>query len=298
MQTPSVSIVTPSYSNDLQRCELLCETIDRFVTGYEHHFIVVGDEDLDIFRHLSGPARTVVPSSQLLPRLLPLPKWRGRRYWWSPRIRLPVYGWHLQQLRKFAMAAAQQSDRVLFMDSDGVFCRPTDLGQLAGQPKSPLFHSPGDINPSRPHHVRWWRNAHRILGLEIPALPGDDFIGPMIVWERETVKGLLARIESVCGCPWWVGLARQRHFSEYLIYGIAVASDPVLAARHERTCVSHCLTYWGGPQLDKAGLISFMEGLQPSQHAITIQSHTATPLRIIREVALAEPAAQAASGAL
>ncbi|POF34314.1 DUF6492 family protein [Roseibium marinum] len=286
MQTPSVSIVTPSYHNDLRRCELLCETIDRLVTGFDHHFIVVGDEDLEIFRHLSGPKRSIVPSSDLLPRFWPLPKWRGRRYWWSPRIRLPVYGWHLQQLRKFAMTADQESDRVLFIDSDGVFCRPTDLRKLAGRPKSPLFYSGGDINPSRPNHVRWWKNAHKILGIDVPALPGDDFIGPMIVWERQTVKALLARIESVCGCPWWAGLARQRHFSEYLIYGIAVASDPALAERHELISISHCLTYWGGPQLDKAGLTSFMDGLQSHHHAITIQSHTETPLQTIREVVL------------
>lgn len=286
MQSPAVSLITPSYNADFGRCELLCETIDRHVTGFETHYIVVGDEDLGLFQRLGRANRKIVASSSLLPPLHPLPKWRGRRYWWSPQIRLPVYGWHLQQLRKFAMTAAQHSDRVIFADSDCVFCKPTDLKALVCGGKVPHFHTPGDIDASRPRHVTWWRNAHAILGLEVPDLPGDDFIGPLIVWDRETVRTVLARIEAVGGLPWWVGLARQRHFSEYLTYGIAVANDPDLSARHELTTQNFCLTYWAGPQLDKAGLAAFMKEMQPFQHAITIQSHTATPLDIIREVAL------------
>jgi hypothetical protein len=286
MQPTSVSLITPSYHADLERCELLCETVDRYVTGYDTHYIVVGDEDQALFEPLAGPGRRIVASSSLLPPLMPLPKWRGRRYWWSPQIRLPVYGWHLQQLRKYAMAAAQDSDRVIFADSDCVFCKPTDMRELAGQPKAPHFHAPDDINAARPNHVRWWRNAHAILGIEPPSLPGDDFIGPLIVWDRATVRSVLERIETVTGKPWWVGFARQRQFSEYLTYGIAVANDPELAKRHQRTTVNPCLTYWAGPQLDRAGLIAFMKDMQPFHHAITIQSHTATPLDVFRDVAL------------
>ncbi|WP_428687146.1 DUF6492 family protein [Roseibium sp.] len=298
MQTPSVSFITPSYSLDLHRCELLCESMDRFVTGYDMHFIVVGDEDIELFSHLKSANRKVVASSELLPRLWPVGKWRGRRYWWSPQIGLPVYGWHLQQLRKFAMTAAQDSDRVMFADSDCVFCRPTDMKVLAGGENTPHFHTKGDINSSRPNHVKWWRNAHRILGLDVPDLPGDDYIGPMIVWDRKTVISVLSRIETACGRSWWAGLARQRDFSEYLTYGTAVAADADLAGRHELTEINNCLTYWGGPQLDRKGLISFMKEMQPHHYAITIQSHTATPLETIREVAFADTAAQGLSEAL
>ncbi|MHA7774545.1 DUF6492 family protein [Roseibium sp. M-1] len=288
MPSPSVSLITPSYHADLQRCELLCETVDRHVTGFDTHYIVVGDEDVPLFEKLAGPGRQVIASSSLLPRMLPLPKWRGRRYWWSPQIRLPIYGWHLQQLRKFAMTAAQDSDRVIFADSDCVFCRPTDMQALVCGEKVPHFQVPGDINATRPRHVTWWKNAHRVLGLDAPDLPGNDYIGPLIVWDRDTVRKILSRIERVSGLPWWVGLARQRHFSEYLTYGIAVANDPELAARHELTNRNYCLTYWAGPKLDKAGLIDFMKDLQPYQHAITIQSHTATPLDVIRDVAFGD----------
>ncbi|MES0883038.1 DUF6492 family protein [Roseibium sp. SCP14] len=288
MPPPTVSIVTPSYCADLHRCELLCESIDLFVTGYENHLIVVGDEDLELFRHLNSPKRMVVPSSQYLPSLLPFAKWRGRRYWWSPRIRIPVYGWHLQQLRKIAVAAAQDSDRVVFTDSDCVFCKPSDLRELVGQPRTRLFLTPGDVNMSRPDHIRWWRNAYRCLGYEAPDLPGDDFIGPLVVWDKETVSAVTNKIEQVSGQPWWLCLARQRQFSEYMTYGIAVINDPELMARHDVVTSNLCLTYWEGDHLDRAGLASILNELQPHHCAVTIQSHTETSVDLIRETILAE----------
>lgn len=284
--TASISLVTPSYSGDFDCCKLLCESIDRHVTGHDMHYIVVGDEDAALFAPLNGPRRRVVLSSSLLPKFWALPKWRGRRYWWSPAIHLPVYGWHLQQLRKIAMTLAQSSERVMCVDSDNVFCRPLDLSEIAATPRLAHYVEPGAINQSRPNHVRWWQNAHRVLGMPDPVLPGDDFIGPMTLWERETVKVMTRQIETVSGLPWWQALARQRHFSEYLVYGAAVASDPTLAARHERVSQSRCLTYWVGPPLDRAGLRALIASLLPHQCAITIQSHTQTPIEIIREVAI------------
>ena len=39
--TPTAAIVTASYAPDFERCRLLCETIDRHVTGVSHHYILV-----------------------------------------------------------------------------------------------------------------------------------------------------------------------------------------------------------------------------------------------------------------
>ncbi|MEM9633942.1 MAG: DUF6492 family protein [Pseudomonadota bacterium] len=286
MHLPSISIMTPSYFADLRRCELLCESIDLFVSGYDYHYIVVGDEDLELFQHLDDSKRKVVASSALLPKLLPVMKWRGRQYWWSPQVRIPIYGWHLQQLRKFALTRAQDSDRVIFTDSDCVFCSPIDLRDYAAQVTSPLFMTPGHVNDLRPDHVRWWRNAHKCLGYTEHELPGDDFIGPLVVWEKETVTSLMKRIEKVCGCAWWLALARQRQFSEYTIYGIAVVNEPELSIRHEFVTDNHCLTYWDGKHLDREGLSSFLMDLKPHHFAVTIQSHTGTPIDLIREIVL------------
>ncbi|MBD9375015.1 hypothetical protein IB238_20530 [Rhizobium sp. ARZ01] len=288
----TISVVTPSYSRDFESCQLLCESIDRYVSGYEMHYLVVGDEDVNRFASLEGPRRRVVASSELLPKLWPLPKWRGRRYWWAPGLGLPIYGWHLQQIRKIAMTLSQPSERIMCVDSDNCFCRPLDLSDIATAPKVTHFARPKEIDSESPGHAVWLANAHRLLGLPAPSLPGDDFIGQMIVWERETVRAMTDRIEKVTATAWWRALARLRHFSEYLIYGAAVASDSSLAGRHERTSQSHCLAYWSGPALDEAGLSRLFAELEPHQRAIAIQSHTRTPVELIRKRVLVEMAAK------
>ncbi|HWV21479.1 MAG TPA: DUF6492 family protein [Devosia sp.] len=282
----SISLITPSYSGDFASCQLLCASIDRFVTGHDMHYLVVGDEDAALFAPLAGPRRRIVPHSALLPKFWPLLRWRRRLYWWAPGLGLPVYGWHLQQLRKIAMTLAQKSERIMCIDSDNCFCRPLDLGTIARRETVPLFVAPGDIGPERPSHVLWLENAHRLLGLLSPQLPGDDFIGQMIVWERQSVAAMTGKIEEVQRRPWWSAIARLRQFSEYLIYGTAVAHDPALAGRHERVTQSRCLTYWSGAALDEKGLNAFIATMGPEQSAIAIQSHTKTPIALIRRVAL------------
>ncbi|MBN9333988.1 DUF6492 family protein [Devosia sp.] len=284
----SISLITPSYSGDFASCQLLCASIDRFVTGHDMHYIVVGDEDAALFASLAGPRRRIVPHSALLPRFWSVGRWRRRRYWWTPGLGLPVYGWHLQQLRKLAMTMAQASERVMCIDSDNCFCRPFDVSTIAEGTKVPLFVAPGDVGPERPRHVLWLENAHALLGLAAPKLPADDFIGQMIVWERQTVAEITAKIESRARRPWWSTVVKLRQFSEYLIYGAAVTNDPTLAARHERETQSRCLTYWSGAALDAEGLARFISQLEPGQSAIAIQSHTGTPIDLIRRVALDE----------
>lgn len=282
----SISLITPSYSGDFAACQLLCASMDRFVTGYDTQYIVVGDEDMALFSPLAGPKRRVVSNSELLPKFWSIGRWRGRRYFWAPGLSLPVYGWHLQQLRKIAMTLAQKSDLIMCVDSDNCFCRPFDLSEVTRSNKVPHFVTPDGIKGDRPNHVKWLNNAYALLGLSAPALPGDDFIGPMIVWERETVRQMVEKIEKLSGKPWWSAIASQRQFSEYLIYGAAVTGDVAIEERHERTTDSWCLTYWEGPALDEKGLAEFIAQLAPHQNSITIQSHTSTPVDVIRRVVL------------
>ena len=51
--TATTAIVTASYAPDFERCRLLCETIDRFVTGASHHYILVEQRDVALFRQLA-----------------------------------------------------------------------------------------------------------------------------------------------------------------------------------------------------------------------------------------------------
>lgn len=287
-----VSLITPSYARDFELCKLLCETVDAYVSGFDVHYIVVPDDEVAVFAKLERPHRHVVAESEILPRALHrLPvTYRGRRYYWMAGA-LPVYGWHTQQLRKFAMATAQDSPRVMFLDSDNVFVRPFDVAAHAGNATAPLYRDPAAIGANDQGHSSWLRSAHRLLGLEEPAFPAHDYIGQMIVWDVETLRHVLARVERTMGINWAVAMLRQRQFSEYMVYGVAVAADAALAARHHIIESSPCLTYWQGPALDASALSRFTTGLAPSQSAIAIQSFTRTPLDLLREVALGARAA-------
>ena len=54
---PSAALVTASYAPDFERCRLLCETVDQYVTGFSHHYILVEHNDVAQFRALES-ART------------------------------------------------------------------------------------------------------------------------------------------------------------------------------------------------------------------------------------------------
>lgn len=284
-----VSIITPSFHRDLEACRLLCETLDRHVTGFTDHYIVVTSDDLPLFAPLAGPHRHVVTEREVLEvKLYTIPfLWKGRRYRWLPGTR-PVYGWHIQQVLKFAMALAQPNPRVIFIDSDIFFVRPFDIAAFAGGASVPLQFDRGAIVPAEAAHVTWLRTAHKLLGLDAPTLPADDFIGNMIVWDAGIVRQILERIEANAGEPWWTALLRARHFSEYLIYGTAVTSDPALMARHNAITEHPCLTYWEGPPLDAAGMRAFASRLRPDQSALGVQSFVGTPVQVLRDLALRE----------
>lgn len=285
-----VSLVTPSYVRDFESCRLLCDSIDAFVTGYDRHYILVADSDLELFSRLGNEKRLVLPDSVLLPDgLRPLPafmKWKGRQYYWAPGAGLPVYGWHVQQLRKLAMGLLQSCERVMCIDSDNCFVRPLDVGKVAGDFLSPLYADIAGVNPTRPSHVLWQKNAYRVLDMAEPPLPGNDYIGQMIVWDRDSLQTIIERVEKASGMPWWKALCKARDFSEYILYGVGVANNPSLAGRHDLVERSLCATYWNGPALDATGINAMIDGMAPDQYAIAIQSHTTTDPALIRRIAL------------
>lgn len=284
-----ISLITTSYSRDFESCRLLCDSIDRFVTGFDKHYIVVAPDDLAMFSKLGGPHRVIVEASTVLDMpMIELPiRHRGRRYFWGPGLKKPIFGWHLQQLRKIAMTLAQPHERVMHIDSDICFVRPFDASGLATGPVR-LYKDPGAIDKHLPDHVKWLNNAYALFGLEGPDLPSDDFVGPLIVWEKASVEAMLKRIETNTGRRWMQAIGRVRDFSEYILYGVSVVTDPVAMARHKTATESPCMVYWDGPALTRATLPSFLDKLGPRQVAVGLQSFIGTPIEAVREVAFRE----------
>jgi len=291
--SPSYAIATPSYAGDIERCRLLCASIDRFVTGHAAHYLLVEDRDVALFKGLEGPRRRVIAESDLLPSWLksrPDPLSLGRRRVWTGARALlkgiaPLRGWHAQQLRKFALPLGMDEDVVLFADSDMFFLRPFDLASLANGEATRLYRKPDGIAAvGMPNHAVWCANAASLLGLSAPSLPSPDYINNLVSWRRDNVRALVAHIERISGRDWVSAIASQRRFSEYMIYGYFVERVLGLGpAGHWGDERELCKVYWfeadaGG--IDSLG--SFEEVMEPWQVAVGVQSFIEGPVERIK----------------
>jgi len=283
----SVGLITPTYWRDLERCALLCESVDRYVTSFARHYLIVADEDMPLFARFNGGRRLVLPVSAFLPSWLkPLPGFierKHRRYWWSFRTK-PVNGWHIQQFVKIAAACAIPEDRACMLDSDVVFFRRFDVSRFGQADLMPLYVRPGDIAADAPLHASWVRSSHRLLGLNAPSFPADDFIGHIIFWNQRSVRAMTARIETVTGLDWIEALCRARAISEYMLYGAFVRNNPDFLRDHRLTDESSCLSYWEDEPLGEAALESMIRAAGDKYAAFSAQSFSNTPVSSIRSV--------------
>lgn len=281
----TVAMVTASYARDFDRCRLLCETMDEHMRGVAHHYLLVAHQDVALFRQLQGPRRTVIDERDLLPRwLVPLPDPSSlfRRNLWIGPWTEPMRGWHVQQLRRIAVAGVIGEDALLFADSDVAFVRDFDAVSIWDNGRLPLFRREnGLIEKPDPRQLAWSANAGAALGIEPVGPSPHDYISTLIAWRRQSVVAMCRRIEAMHGRSWVEVLGSNRNFSECMLYGRYVDEVEV------RPSISHtdrelCRIYWEGPGLDHDGLVDFVGGLEPHQVAVGIQSFTGTDIGRIR----------------
>jgi hypothetical protein len=280
-----VALLTPTYGRDLERCTLLCESVDRHVSSFSKHYLLVPDSDLALFTPLAKARRIVLPASWFLPTWLrPLPRLvrrKRRQFWWSLRAR-PVSGWHIQQILKIAASMELSSSRYCILDSDIVFFRDIDLSRFGTPNPIPLLTRANEVTAKLPRHVRWVETSHQFLGLPTPHLPADDFIGHIMFWDQETVRAMVARIEASTGLPWIDALCRVREFSEYMLYGYFVRQEATFSARHSPAFGTLCVSYWDEPMLGERELRRLFDGAGKDDVAFSIASFSGTPVDIIR----------------
>jgi len=289
-ETNSVALLTPTYAPHLELCTLLCESVDRHVTSFAKHYLLVPDCDLAYFAHFASERRVVIPASAFLPRWLrPLPRMfrrKRRQFWWSLRAK-PVSGWHVQQLLKIAATIALPHQRFCILDSDIVLFRDFDLARYQAPNVIPLFRENNAVTAEQPRHARWVETSHELLGIPPPPLPAPDFIGHIIFWDQQTTREMAARIEAVTGRGWIETLCRTRDFSEYMLYGYFGQNEAGAAARHKPVGVTPCVSYWELPQLDRGGLEQLLARARPDDVAFSVASFSGTPVETIR-AAIAE----------
>ena len=272
---PAFAMVTASHAPDFERCRLLCESMDRHVTGARRHYILVAGHDVALFRQLEGPGRMVVDERGILPSWLHAfrdPTSLMRRHIWLSLRTPPLRGWHVQQLRRIALAEKIEEDVLIYCDSDVIFLRPFDCATLSGSSGTVFYRKTDGIGADTPPtHRRWVANAGRALGLDPNPVPAHDYIATLIAWRRDAVLGMCRHIEALHGRHWTSVIATRRHFSECILYGRYV--DEVLSARdHAPTEDRLCRIMWNGRAPGDAEMLQFLRGLEPHQVAVAIQS--------------------------
>ena len=287
MRPPRIAFVTPSYSGDLERCALLCESLDRMAQCGFEHYLLVADHDLPGFAGFASGRRIVVPDSELLPSWLKArrrPLDRDRWIWTSlsPPV-WPMSGWHVQQLRKLALSRHIDADVMVMADSDSVFVRPFGAGAFLRDGAVRLYAKPNGIrlDDAEQGHSGWVRQAAAALGLPEPAFPATDYINNLVTWRRDHAAALLDRIEAPGGRHFAAVLGRSRSFSEYQLYG-AYAEGIAGGSGHFADPHPLSLTYWSGEALDETRLCAFLADLSPQQIAVCVQSFTGTSTALLR----------------
>jgi hypothetical protein len=283
----AAAIVTASYAPDFERCKLLCETMDRFVTGFTRHYILVEHRDVPLFRQLESARRQVIDERDILPswlRSFPDPISLFKRRIWLSTHTQPLRGWHVQQLRRMAIPSHISEKMLVYCDSDVVFLKNFNCGLFRHDEGLRLFRRDDALKqPIEYNHRLWSRNAALALGLPVEPPSLHDYITTLIAWDAGTVRQMCALIERRHGRHWMEVIASSRQFSECMLYGRYV-DDVLSSAGHFHDKTELCHVYWFGPAPSDALFQNFVAEMGSEQVAIGMQSFIGTDVARIRKL--------------
>jgi hypothetical protein len=259
------TLVTPTYLPDLERAELLVESVQRCCPDLPHH-LIVDHRDLRHFRHLADRA-TIVTSEDLLPWWLHrLP---GRRSLWLSLRSRPTRGWIVQQILKIA-AAAQVPDVAIFCDSDVAFIRSFQPSLTLSRGDSVALLDVEFVNDDI---RKWTASAHALLGLEPGTVTARGHVDSMVCWRKDNVRAMIERIETTTGTDWRAALMRLPTLSEYTLYGVHTRG--VLGyerAGHHPSTLPMIKPSWGLDLRDQRVFHDFFSDLDPVTVGVMIHS--------------------------
>ena len=268
------AIVTPTYHLDFEQFKLMCESMDHFVHGTWHHYVVVSKADYTLFAPFNNDRRTVVENTKILPKWLryigKLGPIRSGNFWFSWRTG-PLFGWHIQQLVKLSMANFVKEEAILIVDSDLFFIQPFKLNTLIKDGRLPFLRSPTDYSGRQEPAPVFIDQAKKTL--KLPATtPSFDYANNIVVWHRQTVIDLCNYIEMLHGKHWIAALSGLHAISEGSLYGLYVdhisKSDNTYVAEHFQLAK----TVHGDFAIHGEELANFASELLPHHVALGFQS--------------------------
>jgi len=264
------AFVTPSFPPDRERCALLVESLDRCCPEAEH-YLIIDRYDMPYFRGLASSRTKLIQSEEVIEDWLHrFPTRHG--YWWSLKT-WPVRGWIMQQIRKIAVANVLTVPNIVYCDSDMAFIRPFGLENLMVDGQLGLIDVPYQDENVR----RWTKDARLLLGIQESRGDVRGHVGQMIVWRRENVLKMQARIEATHGMSWQQAIARRTTISEYVLYGVYVREfigyEP---SGHKPSQVPLVKTSWDMDITTSSGLDAFFTEFDP--RTIAIMAHSKDPI--------------------
>lgn len=264
-------LITPSYRPDLQRCELMLETAQQHVTGMAGHYLIVDHRDIPYFAHLRSNQVTLVAKEELLPRWIKKAPFTNK--WWLSAKTLPVRGWILQQVIKFAVAEHIDADAYCYADSDIAFIRHFDAAVLwQGDRLRFQRETRRGVMVDSPRYINWYAVAARYCDIADPQQMTGAYIAQLNTLKRSVMLMLMQRVEQVEGRSWLEVLLGTWDFSEYILYGAFV--EHVLAFEgHFVPPKLLCHSSWYHRITHLNDLPAFMSMVDNDHIAVHIQSN-------------------------
>lgn len=280
-ETSRWAVITPSYSLDFERCQLLCRSMDVFLQGPWHHYIIVDPVDVKQFSPLAGPQRSIINKADILPGgmryLGKVPFMRLGRLWWSPRHG-PVFGWQMQQFVKILMASHVQENAMAVLDSDIFFLRPFHISKLLRGGKVRFGTIEGQVNPKD----KMVNASIDLLGVNRADIRRVVLSDPIATWHRPTVIAMQNHLTALHGKPWHEAIGSRLMFSENQLYAFFVNYIQKDMTNLYADDTVYCKVLWNKRDVVGTDLAKFCADLSPPQVAVCIQSLIGLNMDLIR----------------
>jgi hypothetical protein len=269
------ALITPSFAPDFDRCKLLVDSANRFVRGIDQHYLVVDRRDVALFRSLARGRVELLVKEDLLPKgYKPL---AGSRRWWRSSRGWPVRGWIVQQVTKLAVSECVDADAYLFADSDVMFVREWDAGQLWQGDDVRLFREQRrGVMLADWRYRAWYRAAAKYTHVLDPNALVGGYIAQLNTLRRDRIADLLHTIEELHQRDWRDALLHTFDFSEYILYGVFAENTCALQG-HFADPRPLSLSSWYFDISTPEHVQQFLKHLEPHHVAVHLQSNLKLP---------------------
>ena len=243
--TGSVTLVTPSYANDIERFTLQRESIERCGIDLPH-CALVNHEDLALFQKIPFQRNLRILST----RDLLSPRFEARRLGYGkPRRQLAhwrgrpgIHGWYIQQLLKLAAPKIVETEGIICLDSDTLFVdRVTSQDFFAPDGRLHLYETDDDVDCEMGN---WYIRSLDFLGVSLRSRPILRTTHSPVPMHRQVVLDMQAYIEKKYGVFWMEAMESAHGIMEYSTYGAYARYldkfQHTVPARPD----SLCLYYW------------------------------------------------------